>query len=83
MFPNSKNALAAAIMLNIASLPLASYAFAQEGNNPRVWGDDIMQSKDSCVGSTIPRDPTISIFQSNAYRYVPSPNLEPSNKMDR
>jgi hypothetical protein len=83
MFPKSKNAVAAAIILNIASLALASYAFAQDGKNPRVWGDDIMQSRDTYEKSTVPRDPTNSIYQSNAYRYVPLPNLEPSNKMDR
>jgi hypothetical protein len=79
----SKIALAAAIILCTAAVPLANCAFAQSGGDPGVWGDDIMQSRDTYVKSTLPRDPTNSAHQSNAYRYVPSPNWQRSNKADR
>lgn len=68
MLPKSKNALAAAIPLCIASLPLGSYAFAQNGGDAGVWGGDIMQSRETYVGSTVPKDPTNNLYQSNAYR---------------
>jgi hypothetical protein len=83
MFTKTKIARAAAITLCTAPVFLANYAFAQSGDSPHVWGDDIMQSRDTYVGSTIPHDPTNSAYQSNSYGYVPSPNLQPFNQMDR
>ena len=83
MFTKTKIARAGAIILCTVPAFLANYAFAQSGDSPRVWGDDIMQSRDTHVGSTIPHDPTDMAYQSNSYRYVPSPNLPSFNKMDR
>jgi hypothetical protein len=76
-------ALAVPIILCAAAVPLANYAFAQSGDDHSVWGSDIMQSRGAYVESTVPRDPTDSAYQSNAYRYVPSPNWQPSNKRER
>ena len=81
MLARTKIALAASIIL--CTVHLADYAFAQSGGDPGVWGHDIMQSRDTHVESTVPRDPTNSAYQSNAYRYVPPPNWQTSNKMDR